>query len=154
MEKKNKEEIEKAQNLIKKSEKQLEEQKEIEEMIRDVPLPEQRKVDVSDLWKSESLEEQVKKEEPKLTEKQRQYGQILAETKAIEDITQNVYNMEKNVAEKGYMNPNEQEQFQTNVYALKKKEEEYQKAGLEYEAKKASKAQEEAERFLHTYKNA
>lgn len=154
LQKKNKQEIEKAQKLIKESETQLEEQKEIEQMIRDVPLPEQRRVDVSDLWKGETLEEQVKKEKIELTEEQKQYATHLAETKPIEEITQNVYKMEQNIAEKGYINQQEQEQFQSNVYALRKKEEEYKKAGLEYEAKKASRAQEEAEQFLNTYRMA
>ena len=51
------EEIETAQKLIKESEMQLEEEKKIEEMIRDVPLPQQKKIEVYDLWKEESLEE-------------------------------------------------------------------------------------------------
>jgi len=145
------EEIETAQKLIKESEMQLEEEKKIEEMIRDVPLPQQKKIEVSDLWKEESLEEQVSREKVKLTKEQRQYGIQLAETKAIEDITQNVYHMEQSIAEKGYMNPHEEEQFHSNLYALKKKEEKYRKAGLDYEAKKAMRAEEEAERFLNTY---
>jgi len=152
LEKKNKQEIEKAQQLIKESQEQLQEQKEIEEMIKDVPLPEQKKVDVDDLWKEDTLEEQVKKEKIELTEEQKQYGTHLAETKKIDEITQNVYSMEKNIADKGYMNLTEQQQLQSNVYALLKKEEEYKKSGLDYEAKKASKAQEEADRFLHTYR--
>ena len=152
LQKKNKEEIENAQKLIKESEEQLKEQKEIEEMIREVPMPKGR-VDVSDLWKSESLEEQVKKEEIKLTDEQKQYARVLAETRPIEEIAKNIYHMEQNVADKGYINQEEQEKFQTTVYALRKKEEGYKKAGLDYEAKKASHAQEEAERFLNLYAN-
>lgn len=152
LQKKKKEEIENAQKLIKESEEQLVKQKEIEQMIREVPLPKQRRVDVEDLWKEETLEEAVKKEKiPELTEEQRQYGTHLAETKKIEEITQNVYRMEQNIADKGYINPEEQEQFQANVYALRKKEEQYKKVGLDYEAKKSSRVQEEAERFLNIY---
>lgn len=154
LQKKNQEEIEKAQKLILESEEELEEEEKIEEMVRKVPMPEQKKVDVSELWKKETLEEQVKKEEAKLTEEQRQYGRILAETKPIEEISQNVYNMEKGITEKGYINQEEQERFQANVYALKRKEEGYKKAGLDYEAKKASRAQEEAELFLNSYRMA
>lgn len=151
--KKNKEEIEKAQSLIIESEEEIEKAEEIEQIIKEVPLPKQKQVDVSDLWKSE-LEEKLKKEKISITEEQRQYGRIIAETKPIEEITQKIYNIKDEVKDKGYINRGEQESLQANIYALRKKEEKYEKAGLEYEAKKASHAQEEAERFLNLYRMA
>ena len=151
--KKNKEEIEKAQGLIRESEEEIEKEEEIEQIISEVPLPRQKQVDVSDLWKSE-LEERLKKEKIPITEEQRQYGRIIAETKPIDAITQHIYNIKDEVKDKGYLNREEQESLQANIYALRKKEEKYAKAGLEYEAKKAMRTEEEAERFLNLYKMA
>src|SRR3989344_2228832 len=128
-----------------------------EERIKRLKELQQKQVDITDLFKEEeaTLEQrtrQAAKEAPKLSEEEiRQYGNQLAREKSLDELSRNIYAREQTIHDKGYANPNDAQDLKIAAYAMRRKEQEYQAQGMIYEARKASRTQEEVEHLLNVY---
>ncbi|MBI4149026.1 hypothetical protein HY491_01130 [Candidatus Woesearchaeota archaeon] len=146
------EEIKQAQQLIKESSEQIVREKETEQLRRFVP--QQKQIDITDLFKEEEQQSvaQRAKEAPKLSEEEvRQYGMQLARERSLDELSRSIYAREQTVHEKGYANPEDAQDLKIAAYAMHRKEEEYKSHGMLYEARKASRTQEEVEHLLNMY---
>jgi len=151
LQKKHEEEIKQAQQLIQESNAQMERDRTTEELQQFIPP--QKPVEITDLFKEEeSTLEQRAKEAPKLSEDEaKQYGAQVAQSQSLDEISQNVYQKEKEIHNKGYMSADDADDLRVQAHAMQQKEEEYKCQGFAYEARKAARGFEEAEHFLHTY---
>lgn len=143
MQEKNKEEIKKAQELLRESEEELEEK---EKEKAEIPIPQLRAVDIGELFteeekqmfnakrfkteepekKEEALEETVEAEEKKLTPEQieqvqQQYRTQLTKESA-EELYSRIKGMQQNVQASGYMTKEQANQLANMEYALDKRE--------------------------------
>lgn len=142
IEKKNKEEIQKAQNLLRESEEELVDK---DKEKADIPIPQLKSVDIGALsseeekqmfkaktfkddvpQKKEVLEETVFEEEKKLTPEQQQQAQQQYRTQLsqqpIEQLYDKVNDIRGNVSSSGYMNEQQQKELNNIEYALDKKQ--------------------------------
>lgn len=124
-----KKEIEEAENLIKESLSEIR----TEELIRDMPPPQMRGVDITKLWDEEKpkdkkleekwLEDSVAEAKSALNEEQtRQYGMQLSKAPT-EDLYSRMKEIYGSVQNAGYMNTQEQRDLENIKYALHRKEE-------------------------------
>lgn len=175
---KNKEEIKKAQELLRESEEELEEK---EKEKAEIPIPQLRAVDLGELFseeerqmfkakrfegkkpeeKEEALEETVAVEEKKLTPEQIKQVQQQYRTQLSQEPVQELYNKIKNiyqnVQQTGAMNPDQANQINNIEYALDKKKEDIEAGEYnpsEYIANKLVKTQQIGEELKKKYKGA
>lgn len=129
LEEQKKKEIEEAEDLIKESMSEMRR----DEIIRDMPPPKMRGVDITKLWDEEKpsekkleerwLEESVAEERPKVSEEDiRQYGIELSKAPT-EDIYGKVKDIYQSVQGKGYVSPQQRDELESISYALQRKEE-------------------------------
>jgi len=126
LEEDNKKEIEEAEKLMKESMVEIRN----EEIIREIPPPGIKPVDISKLFETEEdkkpdvqqpLEETVEKEKPEVSQEQiAQYGAKLS-TEPMEDIYNRMKNIYSDVNENGYMNSGQQQELASLDYAMNKK---------------------------------
>ncbi len=123
IEEKDKEEIEKAHQLIKESEDEIE----IEEKIKQVEIPSEKKVDVSRLFKSEedSLEETVKKEAPKVSEEELRKQQTYLKELPTQKIEQKAEYLQQRVQQTGYVSNEQRSEISSMYQELKQREEDF-----------------------------
>ncbi len=116
IEEKNKEEIEKAHELIKESEDEIDKD-EIEEKIKQVEMPPDEEIDVAKLFrpKGGNLEETVARERPKISEEEIKQQQEYLRGLQTPQIEQRAEYIQQRVQQTGYIS-NEQRNEISNMY--------------------------------------
>lgn len=172
IEDKKKEEIKKAQDLLKNSEEELEEEG---RKKRQIPIPQLKAVDVGSLFSGEEKEifktkrfETVKKEEaledavaaegekltPKDVREQEQY-RIQLSMEPTKELYSEIKSLYQGVEQKGYMNEQEKEKIDNIQYAMNKKVEDIESGAYnpsQYVAATLDKTQQLAEKLKSMYK--
>ncbi|TKJ17869.1 hypothetical protein CEE44_05100 [Candidatus Woesearchaeota archaeon B3_Woes] len=125
IEEKNKQEIEQAQKLIKESEEEIK----IEEKIQQVEIPDNKEVNVTNLFQQEeSLEETVEREKPQISEEELKQQQDYLRELPTNQLEQKAEYIQQRVEETGYVS-NEQRNEITNMYQELKQREDGLKQG-------------------------
>jgi len=174
LEEKNKEEIRKAQELLKESEEELEDK---EKEKAEIPIPQLRAVDIGELFteeekqmfkakrfkeekpkKKEALEETVEIEGKKLTPKQVEQAQQQYRTQLSREPVKELYNkiseIRQDVQGTGYMTAEQQSQIVNIEYALDRKREDIESGEYnpsEYAANKLVATQRIGEELKKKY---
>jgi hypothetical protein len=175
IERKNKEEIQKAQELIKQSEFELEEK---EKEKASTPIPQLKAVDIGELFteeekqlfktkrfeekpknKKEALEDTVAVEEKKLTPEQIEQAQHQYRTqlskKPVDELYSRIKNIYQNVQSSGIMSSDQIKQIDNIEYALDKKKQDIESGEYnpsEYAANKLVSTQQIGEELKRKYK--
>ncbi|MBW2992816.1 hypothetical protein KY345_06390 [Candidatus Woesearchaeota archaeon] len=176
IEEKNKEEIKKAQDLLRESEEELEAK---EKEKAEIPIPQLRAVDIGELFSEEEkqmfkakrfekekpkkeeevLEETVAEEEKKLTPEQIELAQKQYRTQLSKEPAAELYNKIKNIYQdvqsSGMMTTEQANQINNIEYALDKKQQDIEKGEYnpsEYAANKLVTTQQIGEELKKKYK--
>jgi len=144
LEEKNEREIDKAQKLIKESAVEMEEK---EEQIKQIPIPQLKAVDISELFSGEEkqmfatkryeevpkeekkiLEETVAAEEPKLTEEQKIEAERQYQIRQLEEVpTENIYGMLRQYEGMSSLTKEQRERISAAGYVMHQREEQIQR---------------------------
>jgi len=111
--KKDKEEIEKAHELIRESERELQ----IEEKVKEVRIPQDQEVDIEELFKpeGEALEETVEREQPHISEEEIRHQQEYLRAVPTQRIEQRAEYLQQRIQDTGYVS-NEQRREVAAMY--------------------------------------
>jgi len=176
LEKKKKEEILKAQDLLKESEDELEDK---ERQKRQIPIPQLKAVDVTHLFSEEEKQifntKRFSQEKPKKEEEKPLEETILAEQEKKPEVmnladqeyriqlskepTKQLYNEIRNlyqeIQDKGYVNPDERQKIENMQYAMNKKKEDIEAGAYnasQHISQTLNKSQELADKIKNMYK--
>jgi hypothetical protein len=176
LEKKKKEEILKAQELLKNSEDELEDK---ENQKRQIPIPQMRAVDVSHLFSEEERqifntkrfsqgkpkkEEEKPLEETVLSEQEKkpevmnladQEYRIQLSKEPTKQLYSEIKNLYQEIQDKGYVNPDERQKIENMQYAMNKKKEDIEAGAYnasQYISQTLNKSQELADKIKNMYR--